>query len=83
MDLDGFGRAQVSFLVFWGSPKIRDNPMNVLKKRLLGNFNLLILGHLKSYRHEAKNRNRYHLGESFEGKITWIKRESRSPRRKN
>ena len=35
------------------------------------------------YRHEAKTRNRYHLGASFEGLIIWIKKELEAPRRKN
>ena len=34
------------------------------------------------YRHEAKTRNRYHLGASFEGLIIWIKKELEAPRRK-
>ena len=35
------------------------------------------------YRHEAKTRNRYHLGASFEGLIIWIKKELEAPRPKN
>ena len=38
---------------------------------------------MASYRHEAKTRNRYHLGASFDLGFIWIKRELEAPRAKN
>ena len=47
------------------------------------NFKRLVSETMALYRHEAKTRNRYHLGASFEGLIIWIKKELEAPRPKN
>ena len=49
----------------------------------LKNFKRLVSETVEVYRHEAKTRNRYHLGASFEGLIIRIKKELEAPRRKN
>ena len=54
-----------------------------LNKVLIRNFKRLVSETMALYRHEAKTRNRYHLGASFEGLIIWIMKELEAPRRKN
>ena len=49
----------------------------------LKKFNWLVIETMALYRHEAKTRNRYHLGASFDLGFTRIKKELEAPRPKN
>ena len=63
----------------WDGSKARQAEKQTFSK----NFKRLVSETMALYRHEAKTRNRYHLGASFDLGFTRIKKELEAPRPKN